>query len=134
MKKILVALLMVSLILSGCNGVNKKNDPHILSKLASTPKEMFPGMKFDIPDPDDGDYYMYNVYGTSATDFSNYVEFCKDQGFTLAEWESDDSYGAYTEDGEYWIETYSQVTKEGVPCIFVCCNKSNNNPVKEKTE
>ncbi|HIR04237.1 MAG TPA: hypothetical protein IAD34_09275 [Candidatus Scatovicinus merdipullorum] len=83
---------------------------------------IFKSGKFDIIDPDGGEMYAFSVTDYTDEEFTEYISQCKEIGFNDIVYELDSRFGAYTTDGEYWI----QLSKEDNGSLTIICNTSKN--------
>ena len=86
------------------------------------PSEVFPDGSFLVLDEDGGKMYLFQITNNYTRDeYDAYVEGCKEMGFTKVKYEINDDdgskwFGAYTEDGKYWVEVVDDLEKVSVTC------------------
>lgn len=72
------------------------------------PEEIFKNGEISIVDQDGGKAYILQVRNYTAEEYDTFVSGCKDMGFSDIKYdETNDGgkmFGAYTADGEYWVE------------------------------
>ena len=89
------------------------------------PAVIFPNGTITITDGDGGTAYIFNVTGYADGEFESFVAGCKDLGFTQVEYETShdkgQDFGAYTEDGAYWVQVNWDSENE---IIYVICQES----------
>ena len=92
------------------------------------PNEVFTNATITITDDDGGKAYIFNVTGYNDGEFDTFVTGCKDLGFTNVEYETThdkgQDFGAYTEDGKYWVQVNLDSENE---IIYVICQESKEN-------
>ena len=109
MKKIFVFMITVVLIfcITACTSINKTNSIKYADMIPS-PEEYFKNGEVSIIDADGGKAYILQVRNFEDEEYKLYVLKCKEMGFTIVSYESENDggkmFGAYTEDGKYWIE------------------------------
>ena len=84
-------------------------------------EDIFKNGDIQILDPDGGDMYALHVTNYTDEEYNEYIEKCKEYGFNDITYDiKDDRFGAYTADGEFWV----QVSKGTEETISIICNKS----------
>lgn len=96
--------------------------------LIPDPAIIFPNSDISIIDADGGKMYFFQVKNYEKEEYDAYVTGCKEMGFTSVsyEFETDGGkmFGAYTENGEYWVETMIGYDSE---IIAVTCKTATKN-------
>lgn len=76
--------------------------------LIPDPKEYFENGDITMVDEDGGKAYVFQIKNFQDGEYEAYVEKCKEMGFSDISYESENEggkmFGAYTEDGMYWVE------------------------------
>ena len=86
------------------------------------PSEIFPNGSFLVLDEDGGKMYLFQITNNyTREEYDTYVDGCKEMGFTKVKYEINDDdgskwFGAYTEDGKYWVEVVDDLDKVSVTC------------------
>lgn len=84
-------------------------------------EDIFKNGEIRILDSDGGDMYALHVTNFTDEEYNEYVDKCKEYGFNDISYDiKDDRFGAYTADGDYWV----QVSKDEEGTISIVCNKS----------
>lgn len=91
------------------------------AELIPNPKSVFTNCDVCITDGDGGKAYIFEVTGYADGEYESYISKCKEMGFSDVSYETGDEFGAYTHDGEYWVEVSLDSTKN---TIYVICQKS----------
>ena len=128
MKKfyILVSLTLCFLILAACGSAKqtksniKEGEVSYVDMLPSD--DIFENGEFTIIDSDGGTMYAFYVSDYTDDEYDEYVSECKELGFNDIVYELDSRYGAYSEDGKYWV----QLCKESNGTLTIICNESKN--------
>ena len=78
------------------------------ASLIPDPKEYFEQGDITVVDEDGGKAYVFQVRNFQDGEYEAYVTKCKEMGFSDVSYESENEggkmFGAYTEDGTYWVE------------------------------
>lgn len=92
------------------------------------PEEIFKNGEVSIVDKDGGSAYIFQVRGFEDAEYETYVSKCKEMGFVDIAYESENDggkmFGAYTEDGQYWVEVLLG-NDNGI--LAVTCKESTKN-------
>lgn len=138
MKKSIYALVLSLLILlafSGCGSNNLDSASEANSEISSSsgvddvsyssmipnPEEIFANGIINVTDADGGTAYMFNVENYTEDEFHQYVDGCKEMGFTNIVYDLDTQFGAYSEDDAYWVQASIDESKNK---IYVICQES----------
>lgn len=72
------------------------------------PYEVFPNGEVSIIDADGGKQYLFQVTNYTVEEVNAYIDGCKEMGFNEIKYDDTNDggkmFGAYTEDGKYWVE------------------------------
>ena len=105
------------------NNSSNQNSTTNISYASIMPSDsIFKNGKFNIIDPDGGEMYAFSVENYTDEEFTEYISKCKEIGFDDVVYEWDSRFGAYTADGDYWI----QLSKEDDGSLTIICNTSKN--------
>ncbi len=95
------------------------------SELIPDPKVIFANGDISITDGDGGKAYIFEVTGYADGEYESYISECKEMGFNDVIYETNEKrssdFGAYTNDGKYWVEV--SLDKEN-DIIYVICQTS----------
>lgn len=91
------------------------------ASMISNPNEIFSNGKIQVTDQDGGKAYIFQVSEYQDGEFEKYIAETKKMGFDKVSYETPESFGAYTQDKEYWAELHLDTKNE---IIYVICNKS----------
>ncbi len=95
------------------------------AELIPDPKSVFMNGDISITDGDGGKAYIFEVTGYADGEYESYISGCKEMGFEDVIYETNEKrssdFGAYTNDGEYWVEV--SLDKEN-DIIYVICQTS----------
>ncbi len=100
----------------------KSSDDIRYADMIPDPSEVFPNGSFLVLDEDGGKMYLFQITNNyTREEYDTYVEGCKEMGFTKVKYEINDDdgskwFGAYTEDGKYWVEVVDDLEKVSVTC------------------
>ena len=100
----------------------KSSDDIRYADMIPDPSEVFPNGSFLVLDEDGGKMYLFQITNNYTREkYDTYVEGCKEMGFTKVKYEINDDdgskwFGAYTEDGKYWVEVVDDLEKVSVTC------------------
>lgn len=117
----------------GLNYISNKKESEAEKKSLFKYSELLPDIKNDdveIIDQDGGELYSFKIKDTTKKYYYEYCYALKENGFIDVEYETNVSFGAYTDDGKYWVETHFY-SNDGSD-ILVLVQKSKN--YKEKGE
>lgn len=106
---------------TGSSQSNKTENEVSYSEMLPS-NDIFKNGEFTIIDSDGGDMYAFSVIGFTDEEFTEYVSQCKELGFDDITYDLDSQFGAYSTDGEYWV----QLSKESDGSLSIICNKSKN--------
>ncbi len=91
------------------------------------PEEYFPNSDISVV-LDNDTSYMFQVRNYEAEEYEAYVAKCKEMGFADISYDTETSggrmYGAYSADGEYWVEA---LRGDSSGIVSVICQASTNN-------
>lgn len=134
MKKItgVILIAFITIMMIGCSNSTTKTsnqeDKNILNENSETepvtesesseeikyanmipdPIEYFKNGEISIVDSDGGTAYIFQVRNFQDGEYEAYVDKCKEMGFSDISYESENDggkmFGAYSGDGEYWVE------------------------------
>ena len=76
-----------------------------------------------ITDGDGGTAYIFEVTGYADGEYETYILQCKERGFNDVYFETSEDFGAYSEDGVYWVQL-SLDDEKGI--LYVICQTSKN--------
>lgn len=72
------------------------------------PKDIFANGEVSVVDQDGGKQYLFQVTNYTEDEVNTYIEGCKEMGFSEIKYDDTNDggrmFGAYTEDGKYWVE------------------------------
>ena len=72
------------------------------------PYEVFSNGEVSIIDEDGGKQYLFQVTNYTVEEVNAYIDGCKEMGFNEIKYDDTNDggkmFGAYTEDGKYWVE------------------------------
>lgn len=72
------------------------------------PKDIFANGEISVVDQDGGKQYLFQVTNYTEDEVNTYIEGCKEMGFSEIKYDDTNDggrmFGAYTEDGKYWVE------------------------------
>lgn len=92
------------------------------------PEKIFENGTISVVDKDGGKAYIFQVRNFEETEYETYVSLCKEMGFTDVSYETENDggkmFGAYTEDGKYWVEVLLG-NLNGI--LAVTCKESTKN-------
>ena len=95
------------------------------AELIPDPKSVFKSGDISITDGDGGKAYIFEVTGYADGEYESYISECKEMGFKDVIYETNEKrssdFGAYTNDGKYWVEV--SLDKEN-DIIYVICQTS----------
>ena len=102
-----ITLELVVVFMVGClAGCGSKSSFKSLDKVAPDPKVVIGNdIDMEVFDTPDGTTYYFMVHNCDKDTFKKYVQACKDAGFGTKGYDLEKSFGGYTEDKKYWIET-----------------------------
>lgn len=89
--------------------------------------ELLPDTKnkdIEILDQDGGEKYSFKLIDVSERYYYDYCYDLKEKGFIDVRYETNVSFGAYTDDGKYWVEAHYYNTDES--SILVIVQKAKN--------
>lgn len=96
--------------------------------LIPKPEDIFKNGEISIVDSDGGSAYIFQVRNFEDGEYEDYISQCKEMGFTDVSYESENDggkmFGAYTEDGTYWVEVLLG-NDNGI--LAVTCKESTKN-------
>lgn len=96
--------------------------------LIPKPEDIFKNGEVSIVDSDGGSAYIFQVRNFEDGEYESYISKCKEMGFTDVSYESENDggkmFGAYTEDGTYWVEVLLG-NDNGI--LAVTCKESTKN-------
>lgn len=96
--------------------------------LIPKPEDVFKNGEVSIVDSDGGSAYIFQVRNFEDGEYESYISQCKEMGFTDVSYESENDggkmFGAYTEDGTYWVEVLLG-NDNGI--LAVTCKESTKN-------
>lgn len=96
--------------------------------LIPKPEDVFKNGEVSIVDSDGGSAYIFQVRNFEDGEYESYISKCKEMGFTDVSYESENDggkmFGAYTEDGTYWVEVLLG-NDNGI--LAVTCKESTKN-------
>jgi hypothetical protein len=84
---------------------------------------VFSNGNISVTDGDGGKDYIFEVTGYADGEYESYISQCKEMGFTDVSYESSEEFGAYSEDGEYWVQLNLDEAKS---IIYVICQASKH--------
>lgn len=99
----------------------------------SKPKEIFKysellpettNKEIEIINQDGGEKYSFKLTNISEQYYYDYCYDLKEKGFIDVRYETNVSFGAYTDDGKYWVEAHYYNTDES--SILVIAQKAKN--------
>lgn len=143
MKKIIAIFALALIGLVGCSSAANEesstpassNSESPVSQAASRPSNvsyaaMIPdaealfGVDSNITDPDGGTAYIFNIPEATIEQFQEYVAAVKEDGyFTDARYDTTASFGAYNEEGTYWVQVDFDEDRE---ILYVICQEARN--------
>ncbi len=95
------------------------------AELLPDPKSVFMNGDISITDGDGGKAYIFEVTGYADGEYESYISECQEMGFKDVIYETNEKrssdFGAYTNNGEYWVEV--SLDKE-YDVIYVICQES----------
>ena len=95
------------------------------AEMIPDPKVIFANGDISITDGDGGKAYIFEVTGYADGEYESYISECKEMGFNDVIYETNEKrssdFGAYTNDGKYWVEV--SLDKEN-NIIYVICQTS----------
>ena len=115
MKKLVIATAIALAALTGCG---QEKEPVVqeptnvvvdvpaersLAKMAPDPEIMFPGVDFEVYDPDDGECYQFILRQTTHEMFVKYTDACRADIFSEVICDLDNMFKAYTPEGMHRI-------------------------------
>lgn len=106
-------------------GIEKPEETVSYAAMLPDPFDIFQNGSITIDDSDGGDYYIFSVTDYTADEFNFFVQSLKNLGWTDSVYDVEDAYGAYSSDGNYWIEI-SIGQNQGVDTVYVVCNRRKN--------
>lgn len=129
MKKVLCFVLLFScLALYGCSSNVSSETSAPTSNSVFTYASLIPdaevllGRDITITDTDGGTAYIFNIAGSTTSDFDSYVEAVKSDGyFTDVSYDLEDSFGAYNGEKTYWVQV--NFDKE-TDTLYVICQEA----------
>lgn len=72
------------------------------------PNDIFINGEISVVDQDGGKQYLFQVTNYTEDEVNTYIEGCKEMGFSEIKYDDTNDggrmFGAYTEDGKYWVE------------------------------
>ncbi len=99
-------------------------DPDVLyAGMIPDPAAIFANGDVTITDSDGGKAYIFEVTGYNTEEYETYISQCKEMGFTDVSFETDEDFGAYSEDGRYWVQLSIDNDKD---ILYVICQTSRN--------
>ena len=103
-----------------------ESEPDVMySEMIPDPNEIFKNGEIAVIDKDGGKAYIFQVRNYTDEEYQAYVSGCKELGFTDISYETENEggkmFGAYTSDGEYWVQVLSG-NETGI--LAVTCKKS----------
>jgi len=105
------------------------------AKMIPDPKEYFPDAEITINDPDGGKMYAMQLTNYTKEEYDAYISECQTMGFDYieynVEYEGGADFGAYSTNGEYWVQVNLDDNNE---VLYIVCNKSKHNPFEEENE
>ena len=84
--------------------------------------ELLPDTKnegMEILDQDGGEKYSFKLIDVSERYYYDYCYVLKEKGFIDVRYETNVSFGAYTDDGKYWVEAHYYNTDESSILVIV---------------
>lgn len=84
--------------------------------------ELLPDTKnkdMEILDQDGGEKYSFKLIDVSERYYYDYCYNLKEKGFIDVRYETNVSFGAYTDDGKYWVEAHYYNTDESSILVIV---------------
>lgn len=99
-------------------------DDIVYANMIPDPEKYFKNGSLEIVDPDGGKMYAFDVSGFEASEFEAYVNDCIEMGFNQPSYHTETLFGAYTEDGMYWVSV--EVSSFDENLINVVCQKSKH--------
>lgn len=91
------------------NSTESKEETKVkYAEIIPKPEEYFKQGDITVVDEDGGKAYIFQVRNFQDGEYEAYVAKCKEMGFSDISYESENDggkmFGAYTEDGTYWVE------------------------------
>lgn len=97
-------------------------DPDVLyAGMIPDPKATFADGEVFVTDGDGGTAYIFEVTGYKDGEYETYISQCKEMGFKDVYFETSEDFGAYSEDGDYWVQLSVDADKS---IIYVICQTS----------
>jgi hypothetical protein len=95
------------------------------AEMIPDPKVIFANGDISVTDGDGGKAYIFEVTGYADGEYESYISKCKEMGFNDVTYETNEKrssdFGAYTNNGEYWVEVSLDKEKD---IIYVICQTS----------
>ena len=115
--------------IEGTSNIDSEEAPDIkYADMIPNPEEIFKNGEISIVDKDGGSAYIFQVRGFEDAEYESYISMCKEMGFVDISYESENDggkmFGAYTEDGQYWVEVLLG-NDNGI--LAVTCKESTKN-------
>ena len=115
--------------IEGTSNIDSEEAPDIkYADMIPNPEEIFKNGEISIVDKDGGSAYIFQVRGFEDAEYESYISMCKEMGFVDISYETENDggkmFGAYTEDGQYWVEVLLG-NDNGI--LAVTCKESTKN-------
>lgn len=114
---------------SGCSIKEEPVQEEVFTyeSLLPSKEEIFPDGIFTVIDEDDGGSFIYTVENWTDTQFREFVDGCKELGFTDISFDTVHAYGAYTVDGIYFVQLD---VDESSGTLYIICQTSKHEEKK----
>lgn len=119
-RKNVVLMFLLTILFIGCGKVEKEIS---YATMIPSPEEIFEFGEITITDPDGGDAYILNVVGFTEDQYISYIMECKDSVFSNIVYDTGMDFGAYSEDGRYWLQVNLDDQNN---IVYIICQKSKN--------
>ena len=106
--------------------VTTSTDEISYANMIPDPLLIFVSGEMTVTDPDGGKAYMFFVTGYTQGEWSTYVEKCIELGFNDVQYNSETEFGAYTEDGKYWVQLGIDNDPD-TEIVYISCQTSTKN-------
>lgn len=126
-KKIIASIVVFTIMYVGIVWFSSLMDAKSKPKEIFKYSELLPETtdeEIEIINQDGGEKYSFKLTNISEQYYYDYCYDLKEKGFTDVQYETNVSFGAYTDNGKYWVEAYYYNTDES--SILVIVQKAKN--------
>lgn len=123
-KTSIVTMMILAAILVLIGGCGKEGK---FASMIPDPDKIFKNGDITITDPDGEEHYIFQITNFTEEEYDEYVSECKELGFDNITYDTKDDrgkyFGAYTQDGKYWVQTSLDSENN---MIYVICQESKH--------